>query len=109
MKIGLVKKQIEGFFYDIKKEEYFIQLCKDNLIDYPNFENSSSIKWNRFSLLDENSIIKKILIKKGYQVSNYNWPITLDKITKSNKVNILESLDNSLHASKKILNIPIWK
>tara|TARA_B100000989_G_scaffold145077_1_gene108102 strand:- start:22750 stop:23931 length:1182 start_codon:yes stop_codon:yes gene_type:complete len=108
MKIGLIKKQIENFFYDKKGAEYFIKFCKDNSLEYPKYENQSSIYWNRFSFIDDKSLVKKKLIKKGYQVSNYNWPITLDKLTKSHKVIILEDLDNSLYASKKILNVPIW-
>ena len=45
---------------------------------------------------------------RGYQVSNYNWPITLDRLTNSKKVKVIETLDNSSYASKKILNVPIW-
>lgn len=108
IKIGLVRNQIKNFYYDPKKVEPFIQLCKDNLITYPKFDYPSLIKWNRFSFLDKSSILKRELREKGYQVSNYNWPITLNKFTKGHKVKILEALDNSVLASKKILNVPIW-
>ncbi len=108
MKIGLIRRQAAKFVYDPKKVETFIQLCNEKSIAYPKFDNSV-IKWNRFSLLDKSSVLKNELKQRGYQVSNYNWPITLDKLTKSSKVIVLDNLDNSEFASKNILNIPVWK
>ena len=107
-KINLVKKQIKNFYYNIKNENFIIKLCKDNSIVYPRVNKLSFIYWNRFSVIDRQSILKKILKKKNYQVSNYNWPVTLDKLVKKNDVKIIESLENSILASKKVVNIPIW-
>lgn len=108
MKIGLVRRQAENYLYDPKKIEPFAKICNDHLVVYPQF-NNSVINWNRFSFLDESSVLKNELSDKGYQVSNFNWPVTLNKVSKSNSVTILDDVVKSELASKNILNVPVWK
>ena len=105
----MIKKQIENFFYDSKKVETITNLCELNSLPYPKYDYPSVINWNRFSVLDKSFVLKKELINKGYQVGNFNWPVTLNNYTKSKNVTIIETLDNSLIASEKILNIPVWE
>jgi len=68
------------------------------------------IKWNRYSIIDKNNVMKELLINNNIEASNYNWPETLHVLFKDNKQIIKnEKYINSEFCSKNILNIPLWK
>lgn len=72
--------------------------------------NNFKVQWNRYSIIDNNNILKNFLIKNNIEASNYNWPVPLHLLFKNNKHFILrKSYSNSEFCSKNILNIPLWK
>jgi len=109
IKINLIKNQVKNYDYDYTKIEFIEKLCKINNIQWVK-DSKLDIHWNRYSILDENNILKTILLQNNIQVGNFNWGLTLDKIYKNNiKVHIIDNLYNSEFASKNIINIPIWR
>jgi hypothetical protein len=107
-KISLIKLQQKNYCFDGSRINWIKKICDKFSIKY--FENSNTRTfWNRFSVIDDQNILKEFLLSAGYQVGNFNWPITLDQLALENKsVYIFGSLENSCYASKYILNIPIW-
>ena len=76
----------------------------------PISNNDSEIHWNRYSIVDKDSILKNFLINNNIEASNYNWPVPLHFLFKNNKQFILnDNYSNSEYCSKNILNIPLWK
>ncbi|WP_417326346.1 DegT/DnrJ/EryC1/StrS family aminotransferase [Halarcobacter sp.] len=106
-KILLINKQEENYIYDGSNVLFLLKLCKQYKLKA--IMSNSSIRWNRFSVLDEEQNLKQYLLEKKIQVGNFNWPNTLDVIYNNVfNINIFESLKNSNYVSKNILNIPVW-
>lgn len=106
-KIKLLKLQEKNYNYKFSNIEFIEKLCDKYGVKYLKQENLE-IHWNRYSILDEKSIIKNILLDMNMQIGNYNWGITLDEIYDNEQIYIVDSLVNSHYASKNIINIPIW-
>jgi hypothetical protein len=104
-KVNLIKMQ---------KKEFDCQNLPAWTNSFYNLNDSEvTICWNRFSILDENGVIKKYvteLFSNDIELGNYNWPIPLHFGYKNvQQVNMSDTLINSEYCSKNILNIPIWQ
>ncbi|MEQ9188376.1 MAG: DegT/DnrJ/EryC1/StrS family aminotransferase [Cryomorphaceae bacterium] len=69
----------------------------------------SKIEWNRYALIDPSGDLKRRLGEKGWQVGNFNWPVTLFEKYQSNpNVFVNQALNESEYVAKNVLNIPVW-
>lgn len=101
-------EQSKNFEYsDGQKINHLINICKK--LDVENFQNSDSINWNRFSVIDRDGVLNNFFSKQEIEVGNYNWPIPLHRIYKNNpQVTYHSQFTSSQFLAENILNIPLW-
>ena len=106
-KIYLINLQRNSFRYDMKIIETLHRFLKNNKIEPIAFDGS--IYWNRYSILDETGKLKNILNKLDIEASNFSWPKPLHILYENHQnVSSYFDLEKSEHASKYIINIPVW-
>lgn len=108
VKTNLVLKQRLRYHFDDREVSALERFLNHNQIETPKFENCI-VNWNRYSILDKDRRITKLLKQFDIQFGNYNWPIPLHKLYASNKKVITTGrYKNSEYASEYVLNIPVW-
>mgnify|MGYP001088130666 CR=1 FL=1 len=109
-KIDIIEKQKASYKYDPKEVLALERLLKDSGIDILTYPPDININWNRYSILDPDGTIKKIIYNLNIQALNYNWPKPLSDLYKDNKkvIKLSNSFHNSQYASENIVNIPVW-
>lgn len=83
----------------------------DDLKGLTFFENDSShIKWNRYSFIADDEQTLAFIKSKGIQAGHFNWPVCLHQIRKNNSINLclMTNFNNSEYLSKHIINMPLW-
>lgn len=107
-KVKLVAAQRRNFTPDEKEVnalEEFISAEGGDILSIP----GASINWNRYTVIDKTGELRGKFNNNEIEVSNYNWPLPLNRIFRKNSnVIVSENLEVSEYLSANILNIPVW-
>jgi len=101
----LAQKKIYDASYSDLEKDFLEKLFVNNNVKIASYPNSN-IRWNRYSILDEEGKIYKILDSNEIEFRNYNWYRPLHLIYEYDKTG--KSLSNAELTSKKIVNLPLW-
>ena len=109
LRIAFVQKQRE--FYETlnkKSDDYktYFEIKEREL-----GKGGDIIKWNRYSIIDEDNKVENCLRMKGICAGRYNWSSTLsDHVNKRNSRQIIIfSNKNSKYLKAHMINIPVWQ